>query len=137
MSPPGRPKGEYRSAQHEGTPMSLQRSQSLLWLAQRGSAAVLALCVVVHLATMIVAVRGGLTAAEILGRTRGSIAWAAFYGVFVLGVAIHAPIGLRAIVAEMRGGHGKGIDMAMLAFAAVLLTLGLRAVWAVTAGMGT
>ena len=22
MSPPGRPKGEYRSAQHEGTPMS-------------------------------------------------------------------------------------------------------------------
>ena len=24
MSPPGRPKGEYRSAQHEGTPMNLQ-----------------------------------------------------------------------------------------------------------------
>jgi fumarate reductase subunit C len=117
--------------------VSLQRSQSLLWLAQRGSAALLAFCVVVHLATMIVAVRGGLTAAEILGRTRGSAAWAVFYGVFVLGVAIHAPIGLRAIVAEMRGGHGKGIDMAMLAFAAVLLTLGLRAVWAVTAGMGT
>jgi fumarate reductase subunit C len=116
--------------------VSHQRSQSLLWLAQRGSAAVLALCVVVHLATMIVAVRGGLTAAEILGRTRGSIAWAAFYGVFVLGVAIHAPIGLRAIVAEIRGGHGRGIDMAMLAFAAVLLTFGLRAVWAVTAGMG-
>jgi len=22
MSPPGRPKGEYRSAQHEGTPVS-------------------------------------------------------------------------------------------------------------------
>lgn len=117
--------------------MSRARSQSLLWLAQRGSAAVLALCVAVHLATMIVAVRGGLTAAEILGRTRGNVAWAVFYGVFVLGVAIHAPIGLRAIVAEMRGGHGKGIDMAMLAFAALLLALGLRAVWAVTAGMGT
>ena len=80
----------------------MQRArQSLLWLAQRASAAVLALCVVVHLATMIVAVRGGLTAAEILGRTRGSVAWAAFYGVFVVGVAIHAPIGLRTIVAEM------------------------------------
>ena len=23
MSPPGRPKGEYRSAQHEGNPMSI------------------------------------------------------------------------------------------------------------------
>jgi fumarate reductase subunit C len=117
--------------------MSVQRSQSLLWLAQRGSAVVLALCVVVHLVTMIVAVRGGLTAAEILGRTRGSALWAAFYLVFVLGVAIHAPIGLRAIVAEIRGGHGRGIDMAMLAFVAVLLALGFRAVWAVTAGTGT
>jgi fumarate reductase subunit C len=108
------------------------RGQSLLWLAQRGSAAVLSFCVVVHLATMIVAVRGGLTAAEILGRTRGSIAWAAFYAVFVVGVAVHAPIGLRTVLAEVRGGHGRGIDAAMLAFAAVLLALGLRAVLAVT-----
>ena len=113
--------------------MSRARRESLLWLAQRGSAAVLAVCIVVHLATMILAVRGGLTAAEILGRTRGSAAWAAFYGVFVLGVAIHAPIGLRTIVAEMRGGHGRGSDAAMLAFAAALLVLGLRAVVAVTA----
>ena len=117
--------------------MSRARRESLLWLAQRGSAAVLALCVVVHLVTMIVAVRGGLTAAEILGRTRGSLAWAAFYGVFVLGVAIHAPIGLRAILAEARGSHGRGIDAAMLAFAAVLLALGLRAVFAVTIGRAT
>jgi fumarate reductase subunit C len=109
------------------------RRQSLLWLAQRASAGVLALCVAVHVATMIVAVRGGLTAAEILGRTRGSAAWAAFYGVFVVGVAIHAPIGLRTILAEARGGHGRGIDAAMLVFAAALLTLGLRAVLAVTA----
>jgi fumarate reductase subunit C len=111
--------------------------QSLLWLAQRASAAVLALCIVVHLTTMIVAVRGGLTAAEILGRTRGSAAWAAFYGLFVVGVAIHAPIGLRTIVAELRGAHGRGIDVAMLAFAALLLALGLRAVVAVTGGPST
>jgi len=26
MSPPGRPKGEYRSAEHEGTPVSLSRT---------------------------------------------------------------------------------------------------------------
>jgi fumarate reductase subunit C len=113
--------------------MSAARRQSLLWLAQRASAAVLALCVVAHLATMIVAVRGGLTAAEILGRTRGSAAWGAFYAVFVVAVAIHAPIGLRTIVAEMRGGHRRGSDAAMVAFAAVLLALGLRAVAAVTA----
>jgi hypothetical protein len=37
----------------------------------------------------------------------------------------------------MRGGHGRGIDVAMFAFAAMLLALGLRAVYAVTAGMGT
>jgi fumarate reductase subunit C len=106
----------------------------LLWLAQRGSAAVLALCVVVHLATMIVAVRGGLTAAEILGRTRGSSAWALFYGVFVVAVAIHAPIGVRTVIAEVRGRHGRSIDIAMLALALALLVLGWRAVAAVTVG---
>jgi fumarate reductase subunit C len=114
--------------------VSAARAQSLLWLAQRASAAILALCVVVHLATMIVAVRGGLTASEILGRTRGSVAWMLFYGVFVAAVAIHAPIGMRTVVAELRGGHGRGIDVAMLAFAVLLLVLGWRAVAAVTLG---
>ena len=37
------------------------RVETWLWLAQRASAAVLALCVAVHLVTMIAAVRGGLT----------------------------------------------------------------------------
>jgi fumarate reductase subunit C len=110
------------------------RRESLLWLAQRGSAAVLGVCVAVHLGTMILAVRGGLTAAEILGRTRGSAVWTAFYGVFVLGVAIHAPIGLRTLVAEVRGGHSRAIDAATFAFAAMLLALGMRAVVAVTTG---
>jgi len=38
MSPTGRAKGEYRSAQHEGTPMSARgRSQALIpeWAARR------------------------------------------------------------------------------------------------------
>ena len=112
--------------------MSSARRQSLLWVAQRASAAVLGLCVVVHLVTMIVAVRGGLTAAEILGRTRGSVAWMLFYGTFVVAVAVHAPIGVRTIFAEMRGGHRLGIDVAMLALALLLLALGWRAVAAVT-----
>ena len=65
-------------------------------------------------------------------RTRGSVAWATFYTVFVLAVAIHAPIGLRTIAAEARGGHHRAIDGGMIAFGAVLLALGLRAVIAVT-----
>jgi len=68
------------------------RAETMLWIAQRATAALLALCVLVHLITMTVAVQGGLTAAEILGRTRGNVGWAAFYGLFVLAVAIHAPI---------------------------------------------
>ena len=79
----------------------------MLWIAQRATAALLALCVVVHLATMIVAVRGGLTATEILGRTRGSVGWATFYGLFVLAVAIHAPIGLRTVAGEWLQWRGR------------------------------
>ena len=114
--------------------MSAPRRQALLWVAQRASAAVLALCVVVHLATVIVAVRGGLTAAEILARTRGNAGWMAFYAVFVLAVAIHAPIGVRTVLAESSGGHRRRLDVAMTAFALLLLAAGLRAVYAVTAG---
>ena len=52
------------------------RREAVLWIGQRVSAMVLAACVMVHLVTIIYAVRGGLSAAEILARTRGSIAWA-------------------------------------------------------------
>ncbi len=108
------------------------RAQARLWLAQRASAVLLAVCVVVHLATMIIAVRGGLTAAEILARTRGSIAWATFYGAFVLAAAVHAPIGIRTVVAEMRGGHSRGGDGIALLFGLLIVALGARAVAAVT-----
>jgi len=114
--------------------MSAPRREALLWLAQRASAAVLALCVVVHLATMTFAVRGGLSAAEILARSRGSLVWAAFYGTFVIAVAVHAPIGLRTVLAEASGGHRRGLDAAMAAFALLLLAAGSRAVYAVTVG---
>jgi fumarate reductase subunit C len=108
------------------------RSETRLWLAQRASAAVLALCVAVHLVTMIAAVRGGLTAAEMLGRTRGSMAWAAFYGLFVLAVSIHAPIGLRTVASEWLGWRGRTADAACTIVAVALLALGARAILAVT-----
>jgi fumarate reductase subunit C len=104
------------------------RSETVLWLAQRASAAVLAVCVVVHLFTIVYAVQGGLSAAEILERTRGSIGWFAFYSLFVLAVTIHAPIGLRPVLGEWLGWRGRSRDLALLAFAAVLAWLGMRAV---------
>ena len=76
---------------------------ALLFLIQRASAVVLALAVGVHLATIIYAVRGGLTAGEILERTQGNAAYLAFYGLFVVAVAVHAPIGLRNVLREWLG----------------------------------
>jgi fumarate reductase subunit C len=108
------------------------RAEVRLWLAQRASAAVLALCVAVHLATMIVAVRGGLSAAEILGRTRGSVVWAVFYGLFVIAVSIHAPLGLRTIASEWLAWRGRGADAACAVIALALLALGALAVGSVT-----
>lgn len=107
------------------------RTQVLLWTAQRASAAVLAVCVLVHLATIIYAVRSGLSAGEILGRTRGNVAWAGFYAVFVIAVAVHAPIGLRSVLVEMFQWRGPGVNIAVMAVALTLLMWGFRAVYAV------
>jgi fumarate reductase subunit C len=105
----------------------------LLFLAQRLSAAILALAVTVHLATILYAVRGGLTAGEILGRTHGNLAFFAFYALFVVAVAVHAPIGLRNVVREWTPWCGPTLDSALAVFALCLLVLGLRAVFAVYA----
>lgn len=113
-----------------------RRTEVLLWGAQRASAMVLALCVAVHLLTMIYAVRSGLSAAEILGRTQGSIGWFAFYTVFVLAVAIHAPIGLRTIIGEMANLRGRGVDVAAGMAGLALAVWGMRAVIGVFSGGG-
>ena len=107
------------------------RAQTLLWLAQRASAAVLGVCVLVHLATMIYAVRGGLTAAEILSRTQGSAAWFAFYSLFVLAIVVHVPIGLRAVLAEWLGWRGASRDAVLLLLALFLAFSGMKAVFGV------
>ena len=108
------------------------RTETRLWVAQRASAAVLALCVVVHLATMIVAAQGGLTATDILGRTRGSALWAVFYSVFVIAVSIHAPLGLRTIASEWLAWRGHGADAACAMIALAVFALGVLAVASVT-----
>ena len=109
------------------------RGEARLWVVQRATAALLALCVVVHLATIVYAVRGGLSAAEVLGRTRASIAWGAFYSVFVFAAAAHGAIGLRAIAIEWLGFGKAWAHRLMLAVAIAFVLLGLRAVYAVVA----
>jgi len=100
-----------------------------LWMLQRGSAMLLALGVVVHLVTIMVAVRGGLSAAEILARTRGNAAWLAFYAAFALAAGLHGAIGLRAIAAEWLGWRGRGFDLAWMAVAVLTAALGIRAAY--------
>ena len=107
------------------------RGEAKLWVAQRAGAAVLALCVAVHLVVIVYATSGGLSAAEILGRTRGNVAGLVFYGVFVISAAVHAPLGLRTIFMEWLGWRGRSLGVFVFAFALVLAALGLRAVWAV------
>lgn len=98
-----------------------------LFVAQRLTAAILAVAVTVHLATIIYAVRGGLTAAEILGRTRHNGWFLALYLVFVIAVAVHAPIGLRNIAREWTAWRGRPLDVALAGLAALLAILGISA----------
>ena len=77
---------------------------------------------------MIYAIRGGLSAGEILARTEGSVLWGALYMTFVIAAAVHAPIGLRTITREATGWRGRSLDLAAALFGLLLLGVGLRAV---------
>lgn len=103
------------------------------WYWQRVSAMAMTLFVLVHLAIITLAVRGGLSAAEILGRTRGSLAWMAFYGIFVALVSVHAAIGLRNVLDEWAPARKLAGGLGLVA-GVLLLMLGWRAVAAVTWG---
>ena len=112
---------------------ALAIAQAKRWYWQRISAMVLALCVLVHLGVLIYAVRGGLSAAGILGRTQGNWGFAAFYAVFVVACAVHVPVGLANIAREWWGMRQGAALWLSRAFALLLLVMGLRAVWAVVA----
>jgi fumarate reductase subunit C len=102
-----------------------------LYILQRATAAIMAPLVLLHIAVIFYANHKGLSAADILSRTRGSVAWALFYGVFVAAVATHASIGVRTILTEWSPLQGRARDIAVIAFGLMLLLLGLRAVAAV------
>jgi fumarate reductase subunit C len=112
----------------------MKSTSQILWLLQRASAALMLVFVLVHLGLMIVAVQGGLTASEILDRTRGSVGWLSFYSIFVILVSIHAPIGLRNILFEQWSASRKISSPLAILYGFLVCILGLRACWAVFSG---
>jgi len=102
-----------------------------LYVWQRSTAALMVPLVLVHVVVIFYATRKGMTAADILARTRGSIAWASFYSVFVAAAAIHAAIGVRNILTEWSPLNERRAGILSIVFGALLLLLGLRAVAAV------
>ena len=103
-----------------------------LYILQRATAAIMGPLVLAHLVVIFYATSRGLSAAEILGRTRGSVGWGLFYGLFVLAVSVHGAIGVRAIASEWTPLKGKSaLDALMWGFGIALAVLGLRAVAAV------
>ncbi|MBC5766330.1 succinate dehydrogenase [Ramlibacter albus] len=106
-----------------------------LFILQRLSAMVMAPLVLVHLGVILYAVRAGLTAQGILARTQGNWGWIFFYGLFVLAVAVHVPIGLRNILIEWLRLSRAAASAVAAVFGVVLLLMGLRAVAAV-GGLG-
>lgn len=104
-----------------------------LYLLQRISALIMSPLVLIHLGVIIYAVQGGLDAAEILSRTRGSLLWALIYGLFVVAVSVHAGVGLRVIAFEWLKIKGLALECVTWFATCALLLLGGRAVYAVVA----
>jgi fumarate reductase subunit C len=100
-----------------------------LW--QRATAAIMLPLVLLHVAVIFYATRQGMTAADILARTRGSIVWASVYGVFVVAAAVHVSIGVRNVLTEWSPLRDRGAGIFANVFGLALLVLGLRAVAAV------
>ena len=108
-----------------------------LYMAQRLSALIMVPLVIGHIAVMIYAVQGGLTVAEILARTQGSVAWFLFYGSFVVAASVHGAIGVRVISFEWLGIKAHSLTLFSWAVFMALLGLGGKAVYSVTfAGAG-
>ncbi len=103
-----------------------------LYMLQRITALLMAPLVLGHLGVMIYAIQGGLSSAEILGRTQGSIFWFLFYSTFVIAASVHSAIGLRVIVHEVLGMKGFALSTLTWSICLILLYMGGRAVTAVT-----
>lgn len=99
-----------------------------LYIWQRGTAALLAPLVLIHIAVIFYAAHQGMTAAEILSRTHGSAMWASYYALFVAAASIHASIGVRNILAEWSPLDDRGASLVAVILGVVLAVLGVHAV---------
>jgi fumarate reductase subunit C len=102
-----------------------------LYVLQRATALVMVPLILGHIAIIFYASRNGVSAGDILSRTRGSLGWGLYYTVFVLAAAIHGAIGVRGIAMEWARLKGRQLDLLMWGFGLLLAGLGLRAVYAV------
>ena len=109
--------------------------EAKLFALQRLSAMVMAPFVLIHLGLILYAVRGGLSAAEILSRTQGNWAWITFYTLFVVSVSVHVPIGLRNVCIEWLRLSRQLSTVGAFLIGMLFLALGMRAVFAV-GGLG-
>jgi len=102
-----------------------------LYVWQRATAALMVPLVIIHIAVIFYASRKGMTAADILSRTRGSVVWASYYGLFVAAASIHAAIGVRNVLTEWSSLYDRRAGLFAIVFGLLLAALGVRAVYAV------
>lgn len=105
--------------------------ERLFFVLQRLSTLFLIPFVLTHLGVILYTAWTGLSAAAILGRTKGSWGWILFYSAFVVCVSLHAPLGVRAVLIEWGRVEHRRAGLLSLGLALLLLILGLRAVIAV------
>ena len=101
-----------------------------LYVWQRATAALMVPLVLIHLAVIFYATRQQMTAADILSRTHGSIAWASYYALFVAAVSIHASIGVRNVLTEWTPLGDRHAGQFAIMFGIVLALLGAHAIFA-------
>jgi fumarate reductase subunit C len=102
-----------------------------LYILQRATALIMAPLVLAHLGVIFYATSRDLSAAEILGRTRGSVGWGLFYALFVLAAAVHGAIGVRVVASEWTSLEEWRLNLLTWGLGVALAALGLRAVAAV------
>jgi fumarate reductase subunit C len=99
-----------------------------LYVWQRATAALMVPLVLVHIAVILYVSSQGMTAADILSRTHGSVVWASYYILFVAAASIHASIGVRNVLTEWSPFNDRGAGWCGVLLGVVLAFLGFHAV---------
>lgn len=98
---------------------------------QRISGGLLAGCLLIHIATILYAVQGGLSVAEIQNRIQGSEFWFVLYSIFIFAAIVHAAIGLKNVFSEWIKLPPVLISVLVLVYFVVSSFLGISAILAI------